>query len=82
MFDDLRSRGSAFDDDETPEQEIEAAPAKKKSSRRKSAGPSEIPILGMTALQRLVISIMLFLDISVLGFFLLLAAERVVIPGF
>jgi hypothetical protein len=78
MFDDLRPGGSAFDDDEDKEQEqeIEEAPApaaKTVRRRRRSAGESEIRILGMTAAQRLVIAIMLFLNVSVLGCFLLIA---------
>lgn len=84
MFDDLRPRGSAFDDDEPVEdQEIEEAlvPATAGPRRRRSnSGGGEIRILGMTAAQRLVIAIMLFLNVSVLGCFMLIAFEAVYIP--
>ena len=78
MFDDLRARSSSpfeddnSEDDNAPENEP-ARPARKK--QRRSA---EVPILGLTAAQRLVLSIMLFLNVAVLGCFLLLALERVV----
>ena len=80
MFDDLRVKGSAFDDDETG-QEISAAPApSKKSRRRRKPQSTEVLLLGMTAAQRFVVAIMLFLDVTVLGFFLLLATQSVVLP--
>ena len=80
MFDDLRSKGSAFDDDDelgssSTAETVVARPRKKRRS-------DEAPILGMTAAQRLIIAIMLFLDVTVLGCFLLLATEAVVLPGF
>ncbi len=82
MFDDLRPKGADFDDEE---QEQEATvvrkPAKAKSSRkRRSSGSKEVRVLGMTAIQRLVLSLMLFLDVSVLGCFALLALQKIVLP--
>lgn len=92
MFDDLRPKGSAFDDDETliagPTPDIEetvvSRPKAKATSRkvvRRSSGEGEVTLLGMTAAQRLIIAIMLFLNVAVLGCFLLLATNSVVLPG-
>ena len=78
MFDDLRPKGSSFEDEEEQAQEIEEVPAPAPMKKR-SSGSGEIPILGMTAAQRLVIAIMLFLNVTVLGCFLLLATESVVL---
>jgi hypothetical protein len=93
MFDDLRPKGSVFDEDPDPNAEPEndelsktifvpATETPTSRSRRSSAssGP-EIRILGMTAAQRLVIAIMLFLNVAVLGCFLLVATGAVVLPG-
>jgi hypothetical protein len=87
MFDDLRPKGSAFDDDETivhtPIPEIDdpaPAPRPPKVVRRGRVATYEVPLFGMTAIQRLVLAIMLFLNISVLGAFLLLATGSVVLP--
>jgi hypothetical protein len=77
MFDDLRSRSSSpFEDDNMEEDVFDKAPAKTK--RKKGNKSGEVPILGLTAAQRLVLSIMLFLNIVVLGCFLLLAVGAVV----
>ncbi len=91
MFDDLRPKGSAFDDDETlvagPSHDIEETIVSrpKSTSRRvvrtRASGEAEMTLLGMTAAQRLVIAIMLFLNVVVLGCFLLLATGSVVLPG-
>jgi hypothetical protein len=88
MFDDLRPKGSVFDEDQDPEQEPQIddqsktifvpSPAPRK---RVSASGPEIRILGMTAAQRLVLAIMLFLNVAVLGCFLLIATGAVVLPG-
>jgi hypothetical protein len=53
--------------------------AKRKSVRRTGA---KTGFLGMTAQQRMVLSIFMFLDIAVLGLFVLLAFEAIKIPGF
>jgi len=83
MFDDLRPKGSAFDDEEPAEEQdiqetLVAAPAAPR--RRRSSGDTEIRILGMTAIQRLIIAIMLFLNVTVLGCFMLIAFEAVYLP--
>lgn len=90
MFDDLRPKGSVFDEDPDPNAEPEdeqsktifvpASPAPKQR-RASAANAPEIRILGMTAAQRLVIAIMLFLNVAVLGCFLLVATGAVVLPG-
>ncbi len=79
MFDDLRPKGSSFEDEEEQEPEIEEAPPAKAAKKKRTSDSGEIPILGMTAAQRLVIAIMLFLNVTVLGCFLLLATESVVL---
>lgn len=93
MFDDLRPKGSAFDDDETliagPTPDIEetivsrpkASAPRRVVRARASTGEGEMTLLGMTAAQRLIIAIMLFLNVAVLGCFLLLATGSVVLPG-
>lgn len=78
MFDDLRPRGSAFDDDDLESASTTETVVVRPRTRNRTA--SEVPILGMTAAQRLIIAIMLFLDVTVLGCFLLLATEAVVLP--
>lgn len=84
MFDDLRSKGSAFEDDQDSNEEQEKSPADMPTlvggpgpRRRSARSDPEIRILGMTAAQRLVIAIMIFLNVSVLGCFLLVAAPGV-----
>ncbi len=82
MFDDLRSRNSSpFEDDNIEEDVFDEAPAKK-TKRKRGNKSGEVPIMGLTAAQRLVLSIMLFLNVAVLGCFLLLAMGRVVVPLF
>jgi hypothetical protein len=88
MFDDLRPKGSAFDEEETfvstpaviaEDVTIVSRPAK--VVRRGGNVPTyEVPLFGMTAAQRLVLAFMLFLNITVLGAFLLLATGSVVLP--
>ncbi|MBI5291464.1 MAG: hypothetical protein HY872_06270 [Chloroflexi bacterium] len=86
MFDDLRSKSvSPFDEDVVIEPEPEmAAPQPMAAMPKRAAttrrGNGEIPVLGMTAGQRFVLSLMLFLNVTVLGFFLLLVSGAVVLP--
>ncbi|MBI3176923.1 MAG: hypothetical protein HYZ35_02930 [Chloroflexi bacterium] len=84
MFDDLRSKSvSPFDEDNVIEPET-AAPQPAAATPKRAATPrrgnGEIPVLGMTAGQRFVLSLMLFLNVTVLGFFLLLVSGAVVLP--
>jgi len=80
MFDDLRAKSaSPFEDDETPGEERDEQPTRKSKKRRRLSG-GEIPFFGLTAAQRLVLMIMVFLNVSVLGCFALLALERIVLP--
>ena len=57
----------------------QAGTAKKVVRRRKKA-PSEIPLLGLTAVQRFVVAIMMFMLVAVFGFVALLAAGAIVLP--
>ena len=77
MFDDLRAKSaSPFEDDEAPEDQAEGPRPRK--SKKSVGGGGEIPLFGLTAAQRLVLMIMVFLNISVLGCFALLALEKIV----
>lgn len=70
MFDDLRERSATTFVDVTPQEE----------EREGEAGGMPLAqdrFLGMTAVQRLVLAVMLFLNVCVLGCFCLLATERV-----
>lgn len=88
MFDDLRAKSvSPFDEDAPEEDEFTAEtvvsrPVMANASMRKRPGSTEIPILGLTAGQRFVLAVMLFLNVAVLGCFLLLATEKIVPPFF
>lgn len=81
MFDDLRPKGSVFDEEEQAQDGDAAksaadAPtmiARAPTHSARAAGGPEIRILGMTAVQRLVIAILVFFDVAVLGFFLIFA---------
>lgn len=79
MFDDLRSKSvSPFEEDVPLDEPLASQPTIQARQRTRPEG--EMRILGMTASQRLVLSIMLFLDVAVLGCFLLLATGAVVPP--
>jgi uncharacterized membrane protein len=57
----------------------QAGTAKKVVRRRKKA-LSEIPLLGLTAVQRFVVAIMMFMLVAVFGFVVLLFAGVIVLP--
>jgi len=61
-----------------------AAPARagtaKKVVRKKKRIPSEVPLLGLTAVQRFVVAIMMFMLVAVFGFVMLLFAGAIVLP--
>lgn len=61
-----------------------AAPADagtaKKVVRRKKKAPGEMPLLGLTAVQRFVVAIMMFMLVAVFGFVVLLVAGSIVLP--
>lgn len=72
MFDDLRQRSavSPFDEELPIEEEgRETAPAGK-----------EKPLLGLTAMQRFVLALMLFLNVAVLGCLCLMATGAFNLP--
>lgn len=75
MFDNLREDASSspfFQDDEPPEEE------KKGGIRRRLGGNG--PFLGMTATQRLVIAVLLFMMVCVLGSLCLLVTDKLTLP--
>lgn len=73
MLDDLRSSSVFIEEEPLPE----AAPAMRElRSRRRSDGK----FLGMNAVQRFIISVMLFLMVFVVGVLALLASGSIYIP--
>ena len=52
----------------------------KKVMRKKKRVPSETPLLGLTAVQRFVVSVMMFMLVAVFGFVALLVAGAIVLP--
>lgn len=58
---------------------VEEAP-RRVVRRKKKKAPSETPLLGLTAVQRFVISIMMFMIVAVFGLVLLLATGSMVLP--
>jgi len=71
MLDDLRN-SSSFIEDEPP---VEQEPVQKRVQRRQKE-----TFLGMTASQRFVISLMLFLMVCVMGTFALLISGSISLP--
>ena len=69
MFDNLRQQSA---DGVVPE---ESTPEAMFTPARRSG-----PFLGLTPQQWFILSLMLFLNITVLGFFALLAFEKIVLP--
>ncbi len=88
MFDELRAKSvSPFDEDAHEEDEsaaktVVSRPVTASASKKKRHGSTEVPILGLTAGQRFVLAVMLFLNVAVLGCFLLLATGAIVPPFF
>jgi hypothetical protein len=86
MFDNLRDSGSSpfFQDDE--EQQPEEQPRKPAARNAMAGGFSFVDrrgrILGMTAVQRFVISLMLLMVVCVLGSMLLLVTGAFYVPLF
>lgn len=78
MLDDLRN-SSSFEEEEEPleEQEAEQDEAASRRARRQKE-----PFLGMTAPQRFVLSLMLFLMTCVLGFLALVVLGKLYLPFF
>ena len=74
MLDDLRNSASqSFQEEE---------PAPVETSEMDSQSSNSAPFLGMTAAQRFVIALLLFLMTCVFGSFCLLATQKVVLPFF
>lgn len=49
-------------------------------ARKKRRVPSETPLLGLTAVQRFVVAVMMFMLVAVFGFVALLVAGAIVLP--
>jgi len=77
MFDDLRERSASPFDDE-PQNTIGDDFGDEPAAARAHAGGRELPLFGLTAMQRFVLALMLFLNVFVLGCFCLLATGRIV----
>ena len=87
MFDNLRQKSAEeaeFLNVEDPEETVVATPkdksvkplsVKRKVVRRRASG-------GLTPMQGFVLALMLFLNVSVLGFFALLVFEKIALPFF
>jgi len=52
----------------------------KQLTRKKKKAPGEVPLLGLTAVQRFVVAIMMFMLVAVFGFVVLLVAGAIVLP--
>ena len=79
MFDNLRQQ-SQQPEDQMP---AEAATADRsfEAARTSSGAPPFVQVfLDLTPMQRFILALMLFLNVTVLGCFALLAFERVVLP--
>jgi hypothetical protein len=72
MLDDLRNSSSFIDDEPPAEQE----PVQRRTIRRRQ----KETFLGMTAQQRFIISLMLFLMICVMGTFALVFSGSITLP--
>ncbi|GEM_PF-2562252 len=64
----------------TPASAPAQAGTAKRVTRKKKKAPSEIPLLGFTAVQRFVVAIMMFMLVAVFGFVALLVAGAIVLP--
>jgi hypothetical protein len=76
MFDHLRQQSV---EENPPEDEEEAYTPEYTPALATGSGGSEL-LFGLTPLQRFVIALMLFLNITVLGCFALLAFQKIVLP--
>jgi hypothetical protein len=77
MFDHLRQQSA---EENPPEEEEEAYPPEEYTPALSPGGGMSDRLFGLTPLQRFLIALMLFLNITVLGCFALLAFEKVVLP--
>jgi hypothetical protein len=81
MLDDLRNSSSFLDDDEEeekqPEQKVEQPVAQRPAARRRSR---QKKILGLTAQQRFIVSLALFMMVCILGIFVLLITQTISLP--
>ncbi len=76
MFDHLRQQSA---EENPPEEEEEAYTPEYIPALATDSGGANL-LFGLTPLQRFVIALMLFLNITVLGCFALLAFQKIVLP--
>lgn len=77
MFDHLRQRST---EENPPEEEAEEAFTSEYAPTASGGSGISERLFGLTPLQRFVIALMLFLNITVLGCFALLAFEKIALP--
>jgi hypothetical protein len=79
MLDDLRnSAAKSFQEEEEEQKEIEKTAAQKHEViRLRKQQRDSGPFLGMTAQQRFVVALLLFMMVSVMGVLLLVATEKI-----
>jgi hypothetical protein len=85
MFDNLRQKSqeeAEFLNVEDPEETVVAAPKKEKSVKPLAVRRVRRGGGGLTPMQGFVLALMLFLNVSVLGFFALLVFEKIRLPFF
>lgn len=77
MLDDLRSSSAFIEDEEEEETSLEANTSMRQPrARRQSPGT----FLGMTAMQRFIISLMLFMMVFIVGVLALMATGSIYLP--
>ncbi len=80
MLDDLRnSAAKSFQEEEEEQEKDKMAPQTHEVIRLRRSPRDSGPFLGMTAQQRFVVALMLFLMVSVMGVLLLVATDKVFI---
>ena len=80
MLDDLRNSSSFLDDEEEdnqPEQKTEQPVARRSPARRRSR---QKKFLGLTAQQRFIVSLALFMMVCILGTFVLFITQTISLP--
>jgi len=79
MLEDLRNSGHFNEEPETPPQPPKPAPTRR-AAPRPAARSKDPLILGMTAVQRLIVALLLFFSTCLLGALCLVITGRVYLP--
>ncbi len=80
MLDDLRnSAANSFQEEDEEKEQDKMAPQTHEVIRLRHSRRESGPFLGMTAQQRFVVALLVFLMVSVMGVLLLVAADKVFI---